>query len=385
MWLLTLAHGSTYGITDTVVEFKPRSHAEWVTAVGQTLRKRKITASWRDPASGSVTPLVADGDGLLLSGLQQPALAGLWMALSGSLEPGSEHDLVLGSGDEMRPVTVWLESKTSLVVSMGTAVPPLPTGDPPMDGIVTGHGLAGAREDGAVFEPRVRAVIDVSLAQLSPVERAAMADVTLVRVAGKAPGTHGQWVNTAEFRSRTDHGEMAFFDDLLRPTGLFMGPVLAPIHPAHGTVLHEVAHAVDNAPLRARMRAYNLASTEYNRRVEASNAEGKALSKMPDRSRPADRLAAHEAEATALNAVYAALQEERVVVEAIRPVSDGFRARFGDITRYGATADAEAFAEAFALFHVDRDALTRVSPEAVAWFAAGAHLAGFAEAGLGGP
>jgi Mlc titration factor MtfA (ptsG expression regulator) len=45
------------------------------------------------------------------------------------------------------------------------------------------------------------------------------------------------------------------------------------------------------------------------------------------------------------------------------------------ITSYGRTSPAEAFAEAFSLFHADPDALRRVSPEALAFFERGGHLA----------
>jgi hypothetical protein len=55
------------------------------------------------------------------------------------------------------------------------------------------------------------------------------------------------------------------------------------------------------------------------------------------------------------------------VVVAYAKVADGEPA----VTDYGNDSDHEAFAESFALFHVDPDALKRARPKVYAWFKSG--------------
>ncbi|MEZ4323143.1 MAG: hypothetical protein R3F61_37095 [Myxococcota bacterium] len=380
MWLLTTAFAQSYNITDVIVTFPDRNATEWATAVRNGAKRKKMAVQARAPGSDALTPVGAEGTGF--ASLEPPALMAVWMATMGYLDPGVEYDLVLGRGKDLRPVTVWFEDARSLVVSQGPSIA-LPPEGPPIDAIVQRYALVGSEEQAAVFEPRVRGVIDQAFARLSPLELAALSDVTLIRLAGKAPGTKGKWINTAEFRSEPERGTMVFFDDLLRPTGLFVGPVDDPSHPALHTVLHEVGHAIDSAPLRLASSHFNRDSEAYNAAVDATNAEGKALRSM--KSPPADRVAAHQAATERLEQESARLSERRTALERHVRVSEGFRARFSGVTMYGDTSDTEAFAEAFALFHLDPAALERVSPDAAAWFRDSGHLAGFEAAGLGSP
>jgi hypothetical protein len=67
------------------------------------------------------------------------------------------------------------------------------------------------------------------------------------------------------------------------------------------------------------------------------------------------------------------------------PVIEQYLAALGNDpapTDYGNTSKHESFAESFALFHVDPDALKRTNPSVFAWFASGGHVKALKEARL---
>ncbi|MCB9675854.1 MAG: hypothetical protein H6737_12100 [Alphaproteobacteria bacterium] len=364
-----------YETTDHVLTVPDRTAAGWVTTVKASAKRKKVQVHWAEPGSAAREPL---GEGKPHDEVGWAGLVAVWMALEGPLEAGAEADLVLVDAEGPHPVTVWLE-EGAVVVSAGPSIALPPEGRSVAD-IVAAHGLAGADESQAAFEPRVRGVIDEVLGLLTDREKVALADVTLLRVPSKGPSTKGRWVNSAELRTETDRGVMAVFDDLLRPVGRFVGSVERPYHTAYAIFVHEVAHAIDTAPLRALARDFNARVDALNADTRAYNAEVEALRSL--RSPPADRVAANRAQEKDIVARQAGIEEDRARIAGFTPVSEGFRKRFAGFTPYGDTADQEAFAEAFALHHLDPAALRRISPEAADWFAAGGHLAGFGEAGL---
>ena len=65
-----------------------------------------------------------------------------------------------------------------------------------------------------------------------------------------------------------------------------------------------------------------------------------------------------------------ALVAEGPIVQAYGEALDGADAP----TRYGEASLTESFAEAFALFRADPQALERVAPGALRWFRAGRHV-----------
>lgn len=369
-WLLTAAVAGSplYGIMDLDTRVPGQSDEAWVSTLTRTCTKKGWTCRWRPVDAPS--PLTLPND-LPVEELPRSAWAGYWLAQSGLLETGREYDLVLGDTDGMRPVTVWMDADEAVTVSVGPSIG-LPEEGPPIEELVEQFGLGGAVEDGARFEPRVRGVVREGLALVSEAERAALADVTLRRLGKKSPETGRRWINPAHLDTKDGAAELVLFDDFLRPTARFIGPVEAPRHTAFFTLLHEVGHAVDGAAARRGWRELTAAGEDFNQRSQAYNTRVKQARKS--RASPSEVAALNE-EASRLSDERAQLDARRAALEKLAAPSDDFRARFGDITIYGATEDAEAFAEAFALFHLDRPALERVSPAAAAWFASGGHLA----------
>ncbi len=347
MWFVAAALAQSYSTTELTIGVPERSNAEWAQQMKAKARarKNKVEWVWRDPDSGEEV-LVLDRESGTRD-LGRPALVASWMAYQGRLDPGTEYDLVLGAGNDegMRPVTLWFESKSRIVVSAGPSIG-LPGEGPPMEEVVKASGVAGFSEDGAEFAPRLRTVIAESFAMLTEAERSWTREITLFRQAGKGPGARKNQLHSASYAYAPDEARITFFDDVLVPSGRFVGSVQKPWHPGYFVVLHELGHALDMARVEAAVRAYNAD-------VEAFNA-------LPGGQRT-------QAKADALEARRKGLRETL-------PTSDGFRERFAGITDYGATDDREAFAESFALYKLDPEALRRISPEALAWFEAGEHL-----------
>jgi hypothetical protein len=145
-------------------------------------------------------------------------------------------------------------------------------------------------------------------------------------------------------------------------------------------VLHELGHALAYLPaLRsachsqdARAKASRL-TTELNTLVDRYNA-----SSAREQARLAPGLAALRSEhrqasldnATATADTNALAKSGGPVLAAYAKALAGRPAP----TLYGATNRGESFAEAFALHHLDPEALRRIVPEAAEWFARGGHL-----------
>jgi hypothetical protein len=360
-----------YSTTEHTIALPKLSPREWVKIIeGYTDGGWRI--EWRDPKTGAQTPYAPVAE-------DRATNAAIWMGVErfASERWPTEYDLVLAAGSEgedrsdLRPVTLWIpRSKRTVVVSAGDAIA-APSAGPSTAEVARAHGMAGFRENGASFSPRLTGVIDAALTRLSAAERAAVRDVVLVRQGGKSPETSGRWVNDAVYEVTDDRGSILLYDEILQPTGRFVGPVTAPAHPAMMTLLHELAHAIDDAPRRQLIRAFNTAVEAFNRDAQASNA---VVDRLQGTQPSKGEIAALEKEQARLAAVQVELDAMRKRLAAMQPVSTGFRKRFGAITDYGATSDTEAFAEAFGLYHLDREALQRISPDAVAWFAAGEHL-----------
>jgi hypothetical protein len=154
---------------------------------------------------------------------------------------------------------------------------------------------------------------------------------------------------------------------------VFVGSPKAPELDSVRLILHEVGHALASAPVR-----------DFNRDVLRLADDGKETGA----AYLVLRAGASAAEQHALDEIAAPLPKVAQRLQALAkltgeahsagPAVTAFSRVPGaasGITSYGRTSPAEAFAEAFSLFHADPDALRRVSPEALAFFERGGHLA----------
>jgi hypothetical protein len=148
--------------------------------------------------------------------------------------------------------------------------------------------------------------------------------------------------------------DCAFRDDDI----VFVGDPRAPDRASVRILLHELGHALAGAPLLRFHQDAQRLSQDLAR--ESARSEG---APSPRLTRLAERLRA------AVQRVGASPPAGPVVTAFSR-----LPGAAGGITSYGRQSAAEAFAEAFSLYHTDPEALRRVCPAALEFFERGGHL-----------
>lgn len=189
------------------------------------------------------------------------------------------------------------------------------------------------------WQPEEVAEVAAALAVLRPDELELASDVQLWRMARspRNPDDELAWYDPTVDPVRIEVYDQAFRD---QASG-FVGTPEKPFGPAASTVLHEMAHAIADAPIR---RSYS----DYTALV-VQGAGWRELDVAWER--------------------FKRVSAEDPVIAAWRRVWD----RPGPST-YGARSPAESFAEAFMLAHADPAALARVAPGAARWLEAGGHV-----------
>lgn len=318
-----------------------------------------------------------------LSALSRPELLGVLVATS-TTERGSELDLRLDG----HRVTVWEDGPAWKVASTpDDSRPPL---GPTIDELAAHYGLYATRaEGGAQWDPRTTGALRDALQHLTPAERAQLADITWVRRPRPPhPPSHTD-LHAASFIVDDSGARIEIYDETLTSSMRFVGPLDDPSSPAVAVLLHEIAHAIADAPLRTlgreyerRRKAHDAARAQHTQEVHALNRQIDTYNRAPT---PALRAAIEseaarlkqanddlEALARQLQSAHAALEKDATV----SPMAAAYQMAVGIApTAYGRVSPDEAFAEAFALHELDPAALERISPEAARWFAADQHMA----------
>jgi hypothetical protein len=163
--------------------------------------------------------------------------------------------------------------------------------------------------------------------------------------------------------------DCAFRDDDI----VFVGSPKAPERESTRLILHELGHAIASAPIYDFNRALLQLSAD-GRKTSAEYGELRAHA-SPEEQRTLDQIAAPLPKIAARLQAVAKLPAD---AHHANPAVTGFSRVPGassGITSYGRESPAEAFAEAFSLYHADPEALRRVSPEALEFFQRGEHLA----------
>jgi len=222
----------------------------------------------------------------------------------------AELDLWVPHDGQRWPVTVRFDQGRGADAQLGEPT----TGEPclaPPEGLL----VSGDR----TWAPTEVCAVGAAWGALTEAEGARLPGLTLRRMATsrRAPGRELAWFDPTTEPPVIDVYDLAFAD-----TAAFVGPVHAPLPLGALTVVHEIGHALADAPLRAAW-------------LGDAPVEGRG-----------------------------------------GPVIGAWRAmRLGPgPTPYANKSAHEAFAEAFALYKLDPEALQRAMPEAVAFFAAGGHL-----------
>ena len=161
------------------------------------------------------------------------------------------------------------------------------------------------------------------------------------------------------------------YDAAVSPNSSFVGPLQDPSTRPLSVLLHELGHGLMYNPERTgRLLLREIQDAIALDRVMLETEEVRS---DPERYKAMHAQLSRRIEAA--NNIAAWLGSS--------PVLDSYLVAVGDEpapTTYGRTRGREAFAEAFALWHLDRDALVRTSPKAAAFFDAGRHLSVLREA-----
>jgi hypothetical protein len=253
----------------------------------------------------------------------------------------------------------------------------------PRQDIADEYGAAAVRDGTRRWSDRELQILDDSLGALSRVERKALRGITIQRM-GRSPQPLAAGLFKLDRRGgkRILIYDRAFLGDRRRER-------------TNHAVLHEVAHAISAWDLLQAQRRMARTVAEYNDLVDASN---RAIAGHNATARAANR--GDRAARDRIDADRKRVERKRRAAEAARPDALAARRKYvalardfkrrsprwgvlGDYrkllkgkrgpTRYGQTNLKESFAESFALFKTDKQALKRWSPEVLAWFERGGH------------
>ena len=300
--------------------------------VRQRVRQGRIGAvSWSAKGERRQASLVLGRRGKEGSLRRVPLAAiGALAHLSGPKFWGAEIDvLVRVKGKGTFPVTLWFAPGGNVTLAMGKRIsggrPRGPGKRSDASLIRSAFKTGPIKGSGRRWKRSELLVLDGALARLHPDERRVLRKVALLRASlGRQPLQAGLY----SMDSRGSYRLRIFNRAFSSGRAGFVGTVGAPSPRAAWTIIHELGHAISGWPARRAFEAGNFAS-------------GKKLQRTND-------------------------------------VLRGFRTARGASrgpTPYGRSALVESFAECFALYHLDPQALARWNRNVFLWFESGGHRA----------
>lgn len=256
----------------------------------------------------------------------------LWLTLN-SGEVGGENDVRVRIGKRSTPISVYIALDGAIRVVTGER--DVDEGEAPsMREIQERFGLDGKLV--GKWEDAERRALAQALASLTPAELEVVRDIHFDRQGAprnKDPS------RAAVYEMRGCRALIFVFSSSVRADAFrFVGNATEPRSAVLHSIVHEIGHAFEQHAARSK-----LCAAEKTKNVAKANelvVEGSALS------------------------------EASPVLTAYLAVLSGEPAP----TDYGNESAHESFAESFALFHVDPDALRRTRPKVFDWFARGGHL-----------
>lgn len=358
----------------TVPVVSERVRGQMVAEVTSALRKGQISGIELDLPSG-VQPVDEAG----LRTLPLPLLGAAWMMDERKLR-GAEWDGVVPVLDVGGvPLTVWHEMNGKLRIRARLAEQPMQ--EPPVSAsdLSSRYGIFAPQAGDVPWSEAQRTRLDEALALLSLAERPLLEGVAFFRYhqkgAKKAEQYRGRYV-VEHGMGRVEIYDAAFTDD----DGAFVGEPVDPRPPSLWVILHEIGHAIGGAPYRRLAQDWAKGQPGLAQKIQRVYDIDRQLRDITDEAQAQAlynegmRLVA---EANAEGTTQAALGDRLRDEQADRTVLAEYRRVRGignGPTPYGRISMAESFAESFALFHLDPNALRRVYPRVYDWFAAGNHL-----------
>ena len=297
-----------------------------------------------------------------LAELPLPALGVAWGILDDRSFRGAEWDAVirLTDGTDV-PVTAWWEPDRSLSLEVGATMSQDTSSGARLQ---ERFGIGALQEEDRRWTEAEQAALAAALSLLTEAERTVLAGVPFRRQRSGV-GDHA-----AHYIHENGQVWIQLYDVLfLRDGEAFRGSVSAPRAPSAMGILHEVGHAIASYPSVRAFQRHSQAVAEYNALVDE-------LHSLREEQNPQRlegllvRLEAARGVAETVEARLLELEESPILSAfvALREHEDG-------PTPYGRTDAAESFAEAFALYRVDPQALVRIYPSVARWFSSHGHMA----------
>lgn len=291
---------------------------------------------------------------------------------------GGEFDVrVRQKGGPSIPVSVAIDLEGHARVRYGKA-PKKPEQAPTLEALRKKYatGQLDAR-GGTRWGATSRRALGLAFQALTTEERAVVLKrLRFVRTPGSGQGQAGGKHYVEGCKQRVEIYDRAFLGQKVRFAGRPSSPMPSPAL----TMLHEIGHVLHARPGRlTACRAEQAiarskkATAAYNKTVKRYNA---AKSEVDQRNL-AKRLEEQGKEQRRLVARANELVAKAEKLTGAGPVLKAYRKVLGTTpapTKYGEESTAESFAESFALFHADPDALKRVAPKVHRWFAREGHL-----------
>jgi hypothetical protein len=308
--------------------------------------------------------------------LQSRQLAALRVMLQVGA-PDTELDLVVEDGGEHWPVTARWGADDSLEVEAGAR--PMP---PPHEvedaGILLDRWPLGELSEGehAPWDSRTLGLIDEAFTILDAHERAmlaglsfqrkASASVEVKRLLGASP--------VALYASEPRDGfSVQLYNIALGEETTFVGRVDQPHRFELYTLMHELGHALAHAQLRNQLAPFQ---ESLGRLFALSSRRDRGLSPAETRTVDAEMTAAVReirSRGGEPEALVALIDAELASPSAVERALQAALGEQPAPTTYARTDPSEAFAECFALFKLDPDALGRAAPRVLEWFQSGQH------------
>lgn len=318
-----------------------------------------------------------------LDGLSRELKQALLMAVS--MTPGSEQDLMVESaGGKFTPIQVLWDDST-LVYSVGAPRDVYGPG-PSKEDLQKKYGVGAFVDDGASWDSDLLFSVDLALSKLTPNELALLAGTPFHRMP-RDPKARSAVRTLAVYRQDSSLPQPRFevYDaskevDRVR----FCGSVDAPITESAAMIMHEAAHALSRATAGDQMEAMKTArkaledaTNAFNEGQKKYNADRAEYAKTKDpelRKSLEARAAATNAEVAKVKALQKVWQDLQTATQKglqQSPTEAAFLEKLPLAkapTTYGRTLGAEAFAESYRLWKLDRAALDRAAPGISAWF-----------------
>ena len=326
-----------------------------ILSLEQTLGKRKVYRKTLQ-STKQVFPSVSG-----LKSLSHEELRALWTAHPPRFY-GAELDLKVKLPKRKAiPITVWIDLKGNLTVQKGRWAP---LSKPPPKKQFSQHWKIGPlkAESGKKWSKKALKALHLALSLVNSKERSVLRKIPFVR---KQRGPRKQ--QAALYVYRDCYEEIQIFNRAMTAERYtFVGSSQKAYPSTTFSILHEIGHALHNKPTRQ-------LQCQLIREYQAYKKSVKRANQTRNPKKRAQRIHKVKQTESRLNE----MQRQVKRFQKQGPVLKAYKAVIGNQappTLYGETSLRESFAESFALYHLDPQALKRLLPKVYFWFKEQKHL-----------